>query len=172
MVDQAIKLWHDALGDGRGVEFVYTNGNTADPTDPVPAGVCRGTRFGHWAVNVPFYTVQIISSTEGGASYSGIGYIPPEKTASGNMVPQARLSFDPTGRGMEISQNIVSLAHELSMYVCMSQRVESLHDAQELERKLISFSNPSPCNEGVISRTTTLLTLFLGHVLGLDHEHQ
>ena len=107
MTMDAFALWHNALGDRRGIHLELTKG---DPSSGVADAVCRD-KSGRWSRRVTRNAVMISNGHDGVQAYSGtIGYMP------GKIPGRMELRFDPSGDDYlpdPYKAAVASLAHEL-----------------------------------------------------------
>ena len=114
IVSEAIKMWQDALGPQRGIDFLITRGEVTE-SGSVPDGVCYSDKS-RWGQSIPRDTVVI--RNDGGQSVSHPGWTPlgPPNPTRGRM----SLTYDPITSGFPDLQatNAAGMAHELGEQHC------------------------------------------------------
>jgi hypothetical protein len=105
IVDAAFEMWADALGEDRGVRFLYTRAN---PDQGVSAGICISPQNA-WVVT---NDAVVVARAGGGLrAYNGVGWTPWGPPGAGRMA----VHFDPgtDGSAAALAENIATMAHEL-----------------------------------------------------------
>ena len=111
---EAFALWHNALGDRRGVHLEFT---LEDKEGGVPSGICR-QKSGKWGKKIPKDVVLIYNPRDSTREASGSGYLPGRKRG------RIHIAFDPTNNLVEAPLHrfrdpheaaVGAMAHELGM---------------------------------------------------------